>query len=585
MHTLQIFLIAVSSVIALLAVYTLRFRRSGLGYTYFGLLVAIFIYSIGYAFEIESTTVEGIYGWLRFEYFGIAWLPTIFLILAFQYSGQQNMLKPWFLIGICTISLTTIVLQFTNWNNLFYTELAIDKSGPFPVSAFKKGIWYWVHQVYSNLTFLISSFVYLQMVLTSTGINKIRAGIMLFTAIIPWGFYAIYLTGHSPYHIDLNPISVAAVGILGALGLFRFQLLEFEPMALDSVFQSIDEGVIIIDNHKRLLKYNEHAHLLFPDLSGRLIGKNMESTLSPHFDLNTLLESNTDNELEIQTEAPLRFYQIRAFVIKATQKRNAGWTIILTDITRRKETERTLQENANALKEVDINRNRFMAILAHDLRNPLHIMINLSDILISKLPENTDATVKKMAQNLYDTSYSITYLTENLLRWAQLIRSGIQFSPQILRLEPLVKQEITLLNPLLTRKRISCKINIAPETEVYADGEMLRTIIRNLTANAIKFSQEESNVEINAITREKTVQIEVKDYGIGIIEEEQKKLFQIDNYITKKGTRSETGSGLGLVICKEFIDKHNGTIWVESKPQQGSSFIFSLPERDARTRI
>lgn len=582
MHSLQIFLIAVSSVIALLAIYTLRFRRYGLGYTYFGLLVAIFIYSIGYSFEIESTTIEGIYGWLRFEYLGIAWLPTIFLILAFQYTGQQNLLKPWFLIGISAISITTIVLQFTNWNNLFYTELAIDTSGPFPVSGFKKGAWYWIHQAYSNLSFLISCFVYLNMFLNSTGINKMRAGIMLFTAVIPWGFYAIYLTGHSPNHIDLNPISVAIVGILAALGLFRFQLLEFEPMALDSVFQSIDEGVIIIDTNKRLLKYNEHAHLLFPVINEKLIGKNVEGILSNHFDLNALLEGNTDNELEIQTSTQRKFYQIRTFIIKANPKRNAGWTIILTNITRRKETETLLQENAKVLKEIDTNRNRFIAILAHDLRNPLHIMINLSDILVSKLPENTDNTVKKMAQNLYDTSYAITYLTENLLRWAQLIRSGIQFNPQTIKLEPLVKQEISLLNPLFARKKISCKLNIAPETEVYADAEMLRTIIRNLTTNAIKFSQEDGDVEINATNRENTVQIEVKDHGIGIAEEEQKKMFQIDNYITEKGTKSEIGSGLGLVICKEFIDKHKGKIWVESKPQQGSSFIFTLPERDER---
>lgn len=578
MHTLQIFLIAVSSVIALLAIYTLRFRRYGLGYTYFALLVAIFIYALGYAYEIESTTIEGIYGWLRFEYLGIAWLPTIFLILAFQYSGQQNLLKPWFLIGISAISITTIVLQFTNWNNLFYTELAIDTSGPFPVSGFKKGVWYWAHQVYSNLSFLISCLVYLNMVLSSTGINKIRAGIMLFTAIIPWVFYAIYLTGNSPNHIDLNPISVAIVGILAALGLFRFQLLEFEPMALDSVFQSINEGVIIIDNNKRLLKYNEHAQQLFPTINEKLIGKNLESSLSVYFDLDALLEGNADNELEIQTGSQRKFYQVRAFVIKATPKRNAGWTIILTDITRRKETETILQENARALKEIDKNRNRFMAILAHDLRNPLHIMINLSDILVSKLPENTDNTVKKMAQNLYDTSYAITYLTENLLRWAQLIRSGIQFNPQTIKLEPLVKQEMSLLNPLFARKKLFCKIDIAPETEVYADAEMLRTIIRNLTTNAIKFSQECGNVEINASNRENAVQIEVKDYGVGIAEEEQKKLFQIDNYITEKGTKSEIGSGLGLVICKEFIDKHKGEIWVESKPQRGSSFIFTLPD-------
>ncbi|HEX2937051.1 MAG TPA: histidine kinase N-terminal 7TM domain-containing protein [Bacteroidales bacterium] len=579
MHSLQIFLIAVSSVIALLAIYTLRFRSSGLGYTYFGLLVAIFIYSLGYAFEIEATTVESIYGWLRFEYLGIAWLPTIFLILAFQYTGQQNLLKPWFLIGISIISITTIVLQFTNWNNLFYTELAIDSSGPFPVSGFKKGIWYWIHQVYSNLSFLISSFVYLNMFLSSRGINKMRAGIMLFTAIIPWGFYAIYLTGHSPNHIDLNPLSVAAVGILAALGLFRFQLLEFEPMALDSVFQSIDEGVIIIDTNKRLLKYNEHTHQLFPAINENLIGKNIESTLSPYFDLNTLLENNTDHELETKTGSQHRFYQVRAFVIKATPKRNAGWTIILTDITRRKETETILQENAKTLKEIDTNRNRFIAILAHDLRNPLHIMINLSDLLVSKLPENTDNAVKKMAQNLYDTSYSITHLTENLLRWAQLIRSGIQFNPQTLSLEPLVKQEIKFLNPLFERKKIYCKLDIAPDTEVYADAEMLRTIIRNLTTNAIKFSQECGNVEIKATNLENVVQIEVKDYGVGIAEEEQKKLFQIDNYITQKGTRSETGSGLGLVISKEFIDKHNGSIWVISKPEQGSTFIFTLPDK------
>jgi PAS domain S-box-containing protein len=580
LQTIHHILLAISAIIGILAFYTISHRKTEFGITYFLLLVAILIYSFGYAFEIESSTIQDIYFWLRIQYLGIAWLPTIFLILAIQYTGNKKILKQWFVGSLITISIVTLTLQYTNWNNLFYTSFHINTNSPFPVANFHKGSWYWVHQIYSNISFLISSIVYFNMMLTTAGINKIRSGIMFFTAIIPWVFYIIYLLGFSPYNIDLNPFSVAIVGILGALGIFKFQLLEFEPLALDSIFKTMSEGVLILDNQKKLLLFNHQAEKIFPKINNILIGTNVIPILTEYLNFDELFNKYPENEpfeLEIDNQGIVRYYQVKWSEIKENEGKKAGNTIIITDITKRKEIEKQLLENARELEELNQNRTRFLAILGHDLRNPLNVILNFSEILLYEIEGKVSDSTKEIAQTIYDTTFTTCFLTENLLKWSQLLREGMIFNPQETKLDSILKEEIRLAEPQTIRKNIIIKTDIQEDIKIIIDSNMIRTVFRNLLTNAIKFSYKNDEIIIKTYKNDHEAIIEITDYGIGINETEQKKLFQIEQLMIKKGTASEIGSGLGLIICKEFITKHNGNIGVRSNQSQGSTFWFTLP--------
>jgi hypothetical protein len=259
LSTYSIILLTTALINLILAIYALRFIKSPGTLAYCLLLVCTSIYSFGYAFEIKADSLQKIKFWVDFEFLGISFLPTVLIILAMQYTGWGHLLKSWLVALLVTFSTITLILQYTNYNNLFYEEIKLNATAPIPLADFKMGIWFWIFQIFMNFILLMSCLLYLLMVIESKGTNRMRASVMLFSLVIPWTVYFIYLSGKSPYNIELSPFSFSIVGILGALGIFRYHLFEFVPLALENVFNSMTDGVIILDSKKHLVNYNNSA--------------------------------------------------------------------------------------------------------------------------------------------------------------------------------------------------------------------------------------------------------------------------------------------------------------------------------------
>jgi len=236
-----------------------------------------------------------------------------------------------------------------------------------------------------------------------------------------------------------------------------------------------------------------------------------------------------------------------------------------------------IQEYADEQERLVATKDKFFSIIAHDLRNPFVGIENFTRILLKQGNYHLD-DVEKQLQTIHSTARQGNELLENLLKWSRSQTGTIAIHVEILNLSDVVNKCLNLNNTHANNKNIKLLSEIPNDLILESDQDMLDTILRNLVSNAIKFTPSGGAVTIKAISRMGNIEISISDTGMGISEMDSQKLFRIDSKLqSRKGTDNETGSGLGLILCKEFIDKLEGTIVVESKVEQGTTFKITLP--------
>lgn len=248
------------------------------------------------------------------------------------------------------------------------------------------------------------------------------------------------------------------------------------------------------------------------------------------------------------------------------------------ELVARVKTHLALREAQKNLREANATKDKFFSIIAHDLKNPFNALIGLSELLIKNFDNFDDVKKKKFIQNIYESSDNMYKLLENLLNWSRMQTGRIEWCPENINLNKIADENLLLLKTAAETKHIVIISDLDATTTVYADADMVTMVFRNLITNAIKFTREGGEVKISAKPTGNYEEITVSDTGIGICEEDIKKLFRIDVTHSAHGTAKEKGTGLGLILCKEFIEKNGGEIWVESELGKGSDFKFTLPK-------
>lgn len=238
-----------------------------------------------------------------------------------------------------------------------------------------------------------------------------------------------------------------------------------------------------------------------------------------------------------------------------------------------------LRKSEERLIELNATKNRILSIIGHDLRGPISSFKLIIDMMIEGCNLSDSATLLSILQRIQKSAGSTYELLENLLAWASSQQNEIVFNPEKIALYEAVVKTIDLLSNLCNDKEISIDNNIAEGTCIYADRNMLMTVLRNLISNAIKFTPQGKQIQLTASKTQYEQIITVKDNGTGIKPEDLEKLFKKSEHFSTFGTNGEKGIGLGLLLCKDFIEKHNGRIWVESEFGKGSIFNFSIPNQ------
>ncbi|MBV5314017.1 MAG: PAS domain-containing sensor histidine kinase [Prolixibacteraceae bacterium] len=350
-------------------------------------------------------------------------------------------------------------------------------------------------------------------------------------------------------------------------------LIETMP---DGYYRSTSNGKFVEVNKAmvKLLGYESEEELMSIDIKKDLY-------FEPSDRESLTLETNPE-ELDV--------YQLKKKDGTAVWIEDHGWYVkdksgriifhegVSRDITERKIAEIQLQKYSEELQEANATKDKFFSIIAHDLKSPFNSVMGFSEIIKNEARNLDIATIEQYAGLISATSTNTYRLLENLLDWARMQQAQILFKPISFILVNIVNEVLEIMIEKANSKMIAIINYIPSNLIVWADEDMLKTILRNLISNALKFTSTNGKVEIKAIIRNDEMEISVVDNGIGIKPDEISKIFKIGSSFSKRGTENEKGTGLGLLLCKEFVEIHGGKIWVESEEGKGSTFVFTLKQ-------
>ena len=229
------------------------------------------------------------------------------------------------------------------------------------------------------------------------------------------------------------------------------------------------------------------------------------------------------------------------------------------------------------LQELNSTKDKLFSIIAHDLKSPFNGILGFSEVMYHNIQNNKHDKASEQIKIINSLAKSTLTLLDNLLAWARIQNGTLEYDPLKLKLKEVIDETIDILRLNAKMKNISVTSYVSNESLIHADQNMLQIILRNLISNAIKFTDKGGSIQLFVLESPEKVEITVKDNGIGINKKAIAKLFKIDTNTSKAGTENEKGSGIGLTLCKELVEKHRGSISVESKEGKGTEFRFTLP--------
>ena len=251
------------------------------------------------------------------------------------------------------------------------------------------------------------------------------------------------------------------------------------------------------------------------------------------------------------------------------------------DISERKRSELIIKQQNIQLQELNLAKNKLFSIIAHDLKSPFQGFLGLTELLVEGINSFSKEELFSISKNMHESAANLFKLLQNLLEWSQIQKGTITFTPISLNLNSIISKNIEIIYQRAAQKEITILNKVTDEINIIADEKMADTVLRNLLSNAVKFTKKSGKIEINVKElKNQFIEISISDNGIGMSEELCNNLFKIDEKVGRTGTAGESSTGLGLLLCKEFVEKNGGKIWVKSEENVGSTFYFTLPKHN-----
>ncbi len=357
---------------------------------------------------------------------------------------------------------------------------------------------------------------------------------------------------------------------------------------LENLINYANAPIIVWDNQFRITRFNHAFEFLTGRTEDEVIGKSIE-ILFPRdsvIDSMALIKKTASGERWKTEEIKIQHIDGPIGTVlwnSATLFKPDGITPIATiaqgqDITTRKQTEAKLYLKNEALLQTMAEKDKFFSIIAHDLRSPFTSFLGFTRMLVEELDEMTLDQIKTIVIGMRKSATNLYRLIENLLEWSMMQRRMTLFNPVSMPLAAKIKETIEFSLVPAQKKEIEIKCEVPDNLSIVADAHMTETVIRNLVSNAVKFTPRNGRITFSAKQAEDHfIEISVRDTGIGMNQGFIERLFKLNEQTGRKGTEGELSTGLGLILCKDFIEKHGGRLWVESEPEKGSVFHFLLP--------
>ena len=554
------------------------FRRYEIVVRWFGfMMLGIAIWALSYGFELSSTTLAQMMFWINLEYLGISFLPACWFLFIIKFTGKDKWLSKRNLTLVLLFPLITLLLVWTNeLHHLHYKSVSVDDSGPFPLLSIVTGPWYTIHTIYFYIMLGWGVLLLINKFRKADPVFRKQNLTILIAAFIPWIANISYLFGYRLFgHIDITPFFFTITVLLLSIGLIRFRLLDIIPIARERVLDAMIEGLIVADNQDRIIDLNTEIKKILSINDSKIIGKKLEFILPNQPELYGLINDRKGGvtQLDLQKDGVEIYLEVTISTL-FDNTIYSGVIILFRDITHRVHIEKQLRLQSSQLLALNKLKDKLFSIIAHDLRSPLLNLIDIikmiDDDLISE--QEFKSFIPQLSKNIGYTSG----LLENLLFWSKSQLRGEVIRPVSFDIKEVTENIIHLFEKRINEKEILLINNINCQSMVYADQDMIQLIVRNLISNAVKFSQRGGNIVLSSHYDEHYTTLCFKDDGVGVSETDMNKLFEFETFTTR-GTDNEQGTGLGLVLCKDFIEKNGGQIWVESELSMGSKFCVKIP--------
>lgn len=543
------------------------------------MMMSAAIYAFGAMIESAAVTIDSKVFWSKVEYLGVSCATTFLLmfVLNLVSTGSNPITRRIRLLYI--VPVTIIALAWTNeYHHLIWKSFEWSADGN-NVLFYHHALIYYFFVVYSLGTIIISIYILLKALPQLPGIIKKQIKILILGCLAPVILTILYLFDISPISgLDLTVMSLPIMGSIFLIGIFRFGMFKIIPSVSSQITNVIQDGLVVMDEEGEIVFLN-------PSASSLLGLKEREFSFQSIREAPWLSEIATSGANGVQETAvmvnadPEKWLEITMHQINNDYREFKGNLILMHDITKRKRLEsqsNSLLEELNIsheqMQEANRQKDRIMSIIAHDLRNTFHQVINLAGLMKEMIHDLTPEQLSDYLNDLVNASQQGHEILEDLLSWAKN-RNEIK-SPDKINVLDSINQIINSMTLSLQEKDISIEVKGDKELIINNDQNVLNMVVRNLLVNAVKFSNRSSIVTISIATTETDDLISISDNGIGIPESDLPKLFNAKTRYSRTGTGGESGTGLGLLLCKEMIERNNGIIEVVSQEGIGSTFTI-----------
>jgi len=619
-------LLIAAAISAVLAFFAWRRRPAPGAVPFMSLMLAVAVWSAGYAFELSSVDLPTAIRWLKVEYVGIVAAPLTWLIFVLDHTGREKWLTRRNLGFLSAGPLATLALAWTNeLHGLLWHDMKLDTSGSFSWLSYSFGPWLWGYTAYSYLLILLGALLLIRTFAHAPRLYRVQAWALVAGALLSLVGDGLSILGLSPFpRLYLTPFSFVVLGLIIAWGFFRLRLLDITPVARNAVIEILIDGVVVLDAHNRIVDLNPAAEAIIGYPAAKLIGRSAVQLLSGQSDMVERYRDVEQAHAEIALVVPLaqgislngepaparasglpagqptpadeeigrRYFDLRITPLRDWRGHFRGRLIVLRDITEHRETETALRRAKEAAEAASQAKTTFLANMSHELRTPLTSVLGYTELLQERAAKYGYDEFIPDLEKIRAAGKDLVTMINEVLDLSKIEAGKIALSLQDFNISYLVDNVVATIRPLAEKNGNTLFVHCSqPLGVMHADPSMVRQVLLNLLSNAAKFTRggtitftvtrmpDPNPIQPGEDEREGIdwIHFSVTDTGIGMTQEQMGHLFEAFWQADTSATRRYGGSGLGLAISHRFCRLMGGDITAESKPGKGSTFTVRMP--------
>jgi PAS domain S-box-containing protein len=564
-------------------------RHSLTAFYALAVLLCLQIWLVGFTLEIVFTDLNAKLLLANLQFIGIDSLPIAWLGLTLTYTGHLRFAKRFVPILMILPLFNQVVIWTNDYHRLFRGNPRLDiTTADFPILVNDYGYWYYLIQMpFVLLIFLVTTVILLNNLRFSSSTHRKQILLILFSTLLPLFLNGLYVLGASPIpNFNLSAVGFSFSAILLSWSLIRFRFLDLMPVARGLLVDTMKDAWIVFDPANRIVDLNQAAEAVIGQPKDKVVGYALEKVLAHQPELLAFLQTATEiqQDISLTENDTLIYYDLRLSLLKNERGRVNGKLAVLRNITRRKLAEVELQRAKEQAEIANSAKSSFLANMSHEIRTPMNGVIGMSSLLM-----DTPLSVEQLdyVQTIRKCSENLLAIINDILDFSKIEAGKMELEEQPFEIREILESSFDLVQTQAAAKGLELTGFIAQDVPaaIIGDATRLRQVLLNLLANALKFTHEgEVAVSVSAqkVSEDSAenqlyeLHFSVRDSGIGIAPETVQRLFASFSQADSSTTRKYGGTGLGLAISKRLVELMGGKIWVESQPNVGSTFHFTI---------